>query len=218
MLQKIILTLSFLTLLTASCQANLIEVSPPYQFQHTGHSFDVVIYCIPSQPVKSFEMRISFDPSLLQANSVSPGTFFNGHPTFFSAGTINNTAGKIIDIYDLIIGQGNISTPGSLLIVNFTGNSLTGVSSIHIYNDGLTNETQYLDHETNDGDIQFYTFYPWDVNHDSTIDYLDCSLTIGHYRETVTPPGSQPWDIVIDGTVNYLDLSVLVSHYRETYP
>lgn len=197
-----------------TCKANEINVTPPFEFQPAENSFDVVIYCVPSQPIKSFEFKLSFDSNLLQANSVAPGTFFDGYPTFFSAGIIDNTAGTITEIYSLIIGQGNITAPGSLIIINFTGTGTAGVSSIRIYDDGLTNETMYLVHETNDGSIQFYNgFLPWDVNQDGEVDYLDCSLTIAHYMDIVSPPGSQPWDILINGVVDYLDLSVLVSHY-----
>jgi hypothetical protein len=215
MLRKIAFAILFLFFISSFCQASEITVQPIYQFQNANKSFDVVIYCTPSQPIKSFELKIAYDSTLLQANYVSSGTFFGGYPTFFSAGVINSTAGTIINIYSLIIGHGNITIPGSLIIVNFTGNSITGVSSIHIYDDGLTNETMYLEHETNDGDVQLYTYLPWDVNHDGQINYLDCSMTIAHYREIVEPPGSQPWDIIIDGIVDYLDLSLLVSHYRE---
>lgn len=206
--------LSLVILFCFTCQANEIVVSPPFKFQSADTSFNVIIYCTPSQTMKSFELKLSFNATLLQANSVAPGTIFDGYPTFFSAGIINNTAGTIINIYNLIIGLNNVSASGSLISVNFTGNSLVGVSSIHIYDEGITNETMYLEHETNDGDIQLYTYLPWDVNNDSEVDFLDCSLTIAHYRE-ILPPGSQPWDIIIDGVVDYLDLSVLVSHYGE---
>lgn len=60
----------------------------------------------------------------------------------------------------------------------------------------------------------------WDINHDGVDNYLDVSMLVSHYGETVPtrPPrawGDYRWDITGDGNVNYLDVSMLVTYYGE---
>ena len=71
-------------------------------------------------------MQILFDPTLLTVNSVTEGNIFNGYTTFFNAGTINNTEGKIVEIYGLIVGTGSVSNPGSLVSLLFTAKYESG--------------------------------------------------------------------------------------------
>jgi hypothetical protein len=63
----------------------------------------------------------------------------------------------------------------------------------------------------------FKTCKAWDLNVDRHINYLDISIMVSHYLQTVSPPGSQTWDINNDGNTNYLDLSALIGHYLENY-
>jgi len=58
--------------------------------------------------------------------------------------------------------------------------------------------------------------YPWDVNHDNVVNYLDISALISRYGESGAP-GWIPEDINDDGVVDYLDISILISHYGESY-
>jgi len=82
----------------------LVQVSPSDITVSALQTFSLNITCNPSQPIKAFELKISFDPSLLQANSITEGAIFSGYSTFFNDGTIDNIAGTIINIYNLIIG------------------------------------------------------------------------------------------------------------------
>ena len=121
-----------------------VTVSPGTQTVSADDTFTVSIICIPGQPIKSFELRITFIPSLLQANSVSEGNIFEGLTTFFHSGTINNTAGTIINVYNLIIGPENVSTQGTLVTISFTAKTLSGTSEITLSNVGVTNEIGYV--------------------------------------------------------------------------
>lgn len=72
-------------------------------------------------------------------------------------------------------------------------------------------------HETYISDIwTLRTSMPADINEDRTVNYLDVSLLVTHYLDSLTP-GSQGWDIVEDGIVNYLDISSMVAHYLDIY-
>ena len=96
-----------------------ITIMPDSQIIGAGKTFQIGVYCIPSEPMKSFEINIDFNAALLQANQVSKGSIFNGYLTFFNSGTIDNNNGRITSIYDLIMGPGNVNTPGFLINVSF---------------------------------------------------------------------------------------------------
>ena len=130
-----------------------VTVSPGTQTVSADDTFNVSIMCIPGQPIKAFELRITFNPSLLQANSVSEGDIFEGYTTFFNAGTINNTAGTIINMYNLIIGPENISTQGTLVTISFTAKTLSGTSGITPSPVGVTNEIGYVTLSVTSGDV-----------------------------------------------------------------
>ena len=122
----------------------LVQVSPSNTTVSALQTFSLNISCIPSQPIKSFELKISFDPSLLQANSVTGGTIFSGYSTFFNDGTIDNIAGSIINIYNLIIGPENTSNPGTLVTISFTAKKFSGTSTIDLYDVGVTDDLGYV--------------------------------------------------------------------------
>ncbi len=54
----------------------------------------------------------------------------------------------------------------------------------------------------------------WDINGDSTTNYLDMILVGNHYGENGAP-GWIPEDVNGDGTVNYLDMILIGNHYGE---
>jgi hypothetical protein len=215
-MEKIVLfyILSFLFLFVIISPANELQVYPPYDFIHDeGTSFYVFIYCLPTAPIKAYEFKISFNQSCLRASSVETGHFFGEYPTFFCSGIINNTAGTIINIYELIIGPGNVTTSGITVIIGFTTLTSDGVSQITIYDAGVTNETQYLIRTVKGGGRRIYgVYYPWDINQDFRCNVLDLSAVVSHYAITCNPPGSKRWDSIPDGKCNYLEMSMMVAH------
>ncbi|MFA5101965.1 MAG: PKD domain-containing protein [Candidatus Thermoplasmatota archaeon] len=130
-----------------------VRVAPSSLTVAAGSSFTVTIDCVPQQPVKAFELKLSFDPSLLRANTVTEGSIFEGYNTFFSAGEIDNTAGEIINVYNLIVGPGNVTDAGSLVSINFTAKTVSGTSPLRLYDVRLTNESDYLDISVASGSV-----------------------------------------------------------------
>jgi len=62
----------------------------------------------------------------------------------------------------------------------------------------------------------FRTSMAPDINEDRTVNYLDVSILVGIYLDSVTP-GSVGSDINEDGVINYLDISSLIGAYLESY-
>ena len=122
----------------------LVQVNPASKTVSAGQTFSISISCTPGQTIKAYELKLSFNPTLLHANSVSEGTIFSGYTTFFNAGTINNTAGTIVNIYGLIVGVGGVTNPGTLVSLSFTAQAASGSTTIGLYDVGITNDTAYV--------------------------------------------------------------------------
>ncbi len=166
-----ILLIAIIPLTVNAADPTIVSINPSSQTVSSGNYFNVYVNCTPGQPIKSFEFKISYDASLLQANTVSEGGIFNGYTTFFNAGTINNTAGTIVDIYGLIMGSGNVSDPGSFVNLNFSAKNSTGSSQITIYDVGITNEIEYIPITVNNGTVQVDATPPNIIDNSPTSGY-----------------------------------------------
>ena len=98
-------------------------------------NFTIDITLSPSEPVKAWELKIRYDHSLLELLSIREGNFFQGYETFY----INNRS----IAYDLILGHGNVSTPGIIAKAVFKPLG-EGNAFVQVYDVGITNETRYL--------------------------------------------------------------------------
>jgi uncharacterized repeat protein (TIGR02543 family) len=136
----------------------LVQVNPASKTVSAGQTFSISISCTPGQTIKSYELKLSFNPTLLHANSVTEGTIFTGYTTFFNDGTINNTAGTIIDIYGLIVGAGGVTSPGSLVSLSFTAQAASGTTTIGLYDVGVTNDTAYVPITVTNGTVTLREF------------------------------------------------------------
>jgi len=148
-----IILLFGITTIIVAADTSTVSIDPLSQTVSSGEDFTVNVSCVPGQPIKSFEFKLSFDPSLLQINSVTEGDIFSNYSTFFSSGTIDNTAGTVVDIYDLIVGSGNVSGSGTFVTISCTAKDTAGVSSLDLYEVGVTDEAGYLSITVNDGSI-----------------------------------------------------------------
>jgi hypothetical protein len=119
-----------------------------------GESFDISISLYPTQPVKSYEFKLSFDPAIFRVDSIEPGDFFEGWQVFYSPnyGIIDNVNGTVINSYALIVGMGNTSDSGTLLVYKCTALAV-GMSQVRLIGAGATNETKYVDLEVENGAV-----------------------------------------------------------------
>jgi len=153
----VIIILGTLILPVHAAGYTTVKVNPLSQTVTSGSTFTINIACVPGQAIKSFELQVVFNPSLLKANSVSKGSIFNSYSTFFNAGSIDNTGGTINNIYDVILGTGSTSSSGTLVTISFTAKSTSGTSSINLKNVGITNSAGYISVSITNGSVQITT-------------------------------------------------------------
>jgi hypothetical protein len=132
----------------------LVRIEPTSQIISPGDSFSFDVICSPAFPVKSFELKISFDPSLVHITDVSEGDLFDGYQNFPNLGSIDNSTGHVRNVFDLILGAGNVSDEGSCIEVTGVALTTAGNTSIHLYDVGVTNETGYLPIAISDGFVE----------------------------------------------------------------
>jgi len=112
----------------------LISINPETKFVSPGDTFTLDIWVNPFEAISGAEVDITFDPTLLIANTITEGDLFTGFNTHFNNGTIDNTAGTIQGIWGVIadIGGGSTTTPGSFAQITFTSKMATGSTPINI--------------------------------------------------------------------------------------
>lgn len=148
---------------TTTCLRNpsnktIISIDPPMQTVSTGKNFTVTVNVTQEQPIKGLRLRLSFNASLIHANSITQGDLFEGFNTYFNPGTFNNTRGEISSVYDLIVGQGNVTTPGTFITISFTADSSVGTSYLNLYNVGAGNETSYVPITVYNGSVDIVSY------------------------------------------------------------
>jgi hypothetical protein len=121
-----------------------VTVDPASQTVGTGATFTVGIHVAPDTAIAGMQFSLSFDPSLLTANSVAEGNLLSqgGASTFFMAGTINNVAGTVTGVAGAIITPGQtVSSPGTFATISFTAKMATGTSPLDLSNVIVANIT-----------------------------------------------------------------------------
>ena len=159
-----------------SVSASLIIVSQQTAF--VGDTVIVEVGCDPQGSyIKGWEvMLLEYNSTILQANSVTMGSFFDGFTQFPILGEINDS-GKIVNIYNLIMAKkGNTSRSGQLFFVNFTALK-AGNTSITISKVGICNESVYKDFTLTQGWVNV-----------SEKDWIVPPPPVNDSNETIPPP------------------------------
>ena len=131
------LFLPFIILISdqGTCLENetIISVDPSETTVDKGETFVISIHVEPGVPIigLSFD-NLYFNPEIVQANSVTEGTLFNPHETFFNPGTIDNVNGKITDVYGLTVPATSITEQGDFCIISFTAQQIDRTSSFNL--------------------------------------------------------------------------------------
>lgn len=198
-------------LMATQAQAGIttLSVDAPAGEYHQGDLITISIACDTTDYVKAWECKLNFNNNVLNATQVNEGNLFSGYQTFFNEGIINNTQGNIINMYNVILGQGNVTGSGTIVNINFQAIGY-GLSEISLYDIGVTNETMYIPSTFTTDSIFIYS--PYDINCDQVVNLQDLVLVALHYDETGAP-GWIPEDINNDGRVSVIDLVLIVLHW-----
>ncbi len=134
---KLMLFICGLILITAQAFAAEVALDPATKIVSQGQTFNLNVTIDPiGTRIAGAQANIGFNSSLFRVNNISEGDLFNrnGTNTFFNAGTTNNSAGTAINIFNAIIGNRNVTTSGTFIIINVTAIGITGTSGFDLSN------------------------------------------------------------------------------------
>lgn len=106
-------------LMGLSAQAATIIATVPRASYTAGSTIPVEISVTKVTDLYAFQIDISFNPAVLEAQSIAEGGYFLSNGISFLPGTVNNSAGTISLLGDSLSGPG----PG------FTGNTLLATAT-----------------------------------------------------------------------------------------
>ena len=115
----------------------VVRIDPMTQVVNLGQTFTVNISVDPTVPIAGAQFDLSFNPSLATVNSVTEGNLLKqgGANTYFSPGTIDNTAGTITGVAGAITTPGQmVSSSGVFARIQMTAKSLNGTSALDLSN------------------------------------------------------------------------------------
>lgn len=181
-----------------------------------GETIVVTIDCTAYQdlPLKGWELKLSFNPDVVQVVSVEQGDFFGDHMTFFIEGVIDNVNGTIINMYSVDMNKTMVTDSGSLAVITFTVVG-SGDCPLHLYDVGVCNDSAYVEKGVMDGSISFR--HLWDLNEDGTCNILDVRLMALKYGHKTGRNPYAPEDLNQDGLVTINDFVLLACHWGESY-
>jgi|ERR1017187_659961 general secretion pathway protein D len=113
-------------------KADLIAVG--FTSVSVGTSFDLPVTISGTSDLYAFQFDVSYDPSILQLNSILEGSFLSSAgPTFFIPGTIDNTLGIATFTADALFGATGAAGTGTLATLDFQAVA-GGVSALDLSN------------------------------------------------------------------------------------
>ncbi len=112
--------------------ATSLSINPLSLTVDVGQSFTLAVALDSVSDLYAFGFDLAFDPTILAATLVVDGSFLSG--CCFNAGTIDNTAGTIVDITDTLSGPDpGVSGSGDLALISFQALA-AGTSAITLAN------------------------------------------------------------------------------------
>jgi len=197
-------------------EVTTVNITPPTQEVLSNESFIVNVTVDPAIPIAGVQFDLSFNSSLVTANSVTEGNLLSqgGANTYFSPGTIDNTAGTITGVAGAITTPGQtVSSPGVFATIQMTAKSVEGTSLLDlssvIVGDINGNPVSVM---VSDGSVTVTLYPDWDVNCDGHVNVLDMIRVGQHWGETGTPHWIRE-DVNRDGSVNVLDMILIGQHW-----
>lgn len=112
---------------------------------NTGDTFNIAVDIAEASDLYGFQFDVTYDPSILQLQSISEGPFLaTAGSTFFIPGTIDNGAGDASSNADSLLGPGpGAAGSGTLAILDFraiaSGTSALSLANIILLDSNLNN-------------------------------------------------------------------------------
>lgn len=128
----------FYSISTASANdITIVSVSPLSQAVSEGETFTLEVDISTAQPIAGIQFDLSFDSSVIKGVSITEGPLLgqSGCPTYFLAGTIDNSAGTITGVAGTVLGQGcTVSESGTFATITLNAGLIPSVSSLDLFN------------------------------------------------------------------------------------
>ena len=224
-LMKNILMIFILTIVSigiVSANDDVIEVSiiPQSQIVSAGQPFSIDIVVDPSGiDTAGVQVNLSFDGTLVTADSVAEGNFLNqdGTETIFSSGIINNPGGNIGNIYGAFLGSESVNTSGVFATISMTAGNNPGISTLNLLDVVISDASgTALPIVIAPGSVEILRCDAiWDTNQDGVTNIQDIVIVGQHFGETTYPPYPL-YDVNGDGIVNIQDIVIVGQHFGES--
>ena len=127
----------FVPCIASADPATGVSVEPASKVVGVGETFSVDILVDPDTGIAGVQFNLSFDASVLTANSVTEGNLLRqgAASTFFVPGTIDNGVGTIVGVAGAITASGQtVSQPGTFVTISFTAGTAEGTSALDLSN------------------------------------------------------------------------------------
>jgi hypothetical protein len=181
-----------------------------------NEDFTVNITVDQTVPIAGVQFDLSFDSSLVSVDSVTEGNLLtqDGASTYFSPGTIDNTAGTITGVVGAITTPGQtVSAPSAFATIQMSSKNDAGTSPLSLSKVTIAGIDAFPEPTmVNDGSVTVLPYDDCDVNKDLHCNVLDIIRVVQRFGET----GSPHWireDVNRDGNVNVLDIIVIGQHW-----
>jgi general secretion pathway protein D len=125
----------------AGLHAATLSVTPAAALIGINQALNLDVKLIGVTDLYAYQFDLKFDPTVLEALSVSEGSYLsNGGPTLFFPGSVDNVGGIITFTADTLEGLSGVSGSGTLASFSFEAITV-GSSSIEIQNVVLLDST-----------------------------------------------------------------------------
>lgn len=169
-----------------------------------------------------WQADLVFNPAVLNAVEVSEGDFLqeSDEQTYFDAGTIQNSTGKITGLQALKLSGGSVDGNGVLCVVTFTvvgtGESLLTLENFEagtVRGSPVPSISPELRIVVEGDEPEMPA---WDVNMDGQTDVTDILLVAASIILQQTPADNPRADVNSDGVIDQADVKIIAQHLGES--
>lgn len=122
-MRKAFVSLALVAVSAVHAHAATVSLTPAAQAVLPGQTMTVEVVIDPAgTPTSGAQLNLYFNPAVVSLSTVTEGGFFKqgGLSTYFSAGTVNNAAGTLKNLFCVILGPYNVTTPGTFVTFTLT--------------------------------------------------------------------------------------------------